>query len=95
VSEPVTISKGDIVEVVMDVVRVTDHRGEWERVLVHGVFPNGGPYPPLAEGGTRNVVQVFFGRNMGGIPAFRIAAPPQRYRTVKNDASDQEDGELT
>jgi hypothetical protein len=69
-----TISNGDRVEIVMDVVHVTNDEGEFERVLVQGVYPYGehASHPPLAPGAYRNVVGVFFGRNMGGIPAFLI-----------------------
>jgi hypothetical protein len=63
---------GDIVEIVLDVVHVSDDRGEHERVLVQGVFPRGSAHPPMPEGAQRNAVQVFFGRNMGGIRAFLI-----------------------
>ena len=37
-----------------------------------GVFPCGAAHPPMRPGAQRNVVQVFFGRNMAGIPAFLI-----------------------
>lgn len=64
---------GDIVEVVLDVIHVSDERGEHERVLVQGVFPRGAAHPPLPPGASRNAVQVFFGRNMGSLRAFLIA----------------------
>ena len=67
-----TVSTGDIVEIVLDVVHVSDDQGEHERVLVQGVFPRGSAHPPLPEGAQRNAVQVFFGRNMGGVRAFLI-----------------------
>lgn len=79
------INDGDIVEIVMDVYHVSEPRGEFERVLVQGVFRPGSAHPPVYPGAKRNVVQVFFGANMGGIPAFLImtalnedgeAAPP-------------------
>lgn len=63
---------GDIVEIVLDVIHVSDSQGEHERVLVQGVFPRGSAQPPLREGAARNVVEVFFGRNMGSLPAFLI-----------------------
>jgi hypothetical protein len=66
------IGDGDIVEIVMDVYHVSDPRGEYERVLVQGVFPSHAAHPPVHPGARRNVVQVFFGQNMGGIPAFLI-----------------------
>lgn len=66
------VSEGDIVEIVMDVCHVREPRGEYERVLVQGVFPPGAAHPPMHAGARRNVVQVFLGRNMGGIPAFLI-----------------------
>lgn len=72
------ISKGDRVEIVMDVIHVSDDRGEFERVLVHGVYPYGehASHPPVSPGGYRNVVGVFFGANMGGVPAFLIPSAP-------------------
>jgi hypothetical protein len=66
------INDGDIVEIVMDVYHVSEPRGEYERVLVQGIFPPYAAHPPIPPGASRNVVQVFFGRNMGGIPAFLI-----------------------
>lgn len=71
-----TINNGDRVEIVMDVVHVSDGRGEFERVLVHGVYPYGdnASHPPVSPDGYRNVVGVFFGANMGGVPAFLIPA---------------------
>jgi hypothetical protein len=54
------ISKGDVIEVVLDVVHVTRDGREFERVLVRGVFPRGVITPDPAPGATRNVVQVFF-----------------------------------
>lgn len=63
---------GDIVEIVLDVIHVSDSRGEHERVLVQGVFERGSAHPPMREGAHRNVMQVFFGRNMGSLPAFLI-----------------------
>jgi hypothetical protein len=66
------ISDGDIVEIVMDVYHVSEPRGEYERVLVQGVFMPGSVHPPAWPAARRNVVQVFLGRNMGGIPAFLI-----------------------
>lgn len=70
-----SVDPGDRVEIVMDVVHVTDDRGERERVLVQGVFPFGGPYPPPVPGAHRNITGVFYGSNMGGVPAFLIRAP--------------------
>lgn len=67
-----SVSAGDIVEIVLDVVHVSDDRGEHERVLVQGVFERGAAHPPLPEGARRNEVQVFFGRNMGSLRAFLI-----------------------
>lgn len=67
-----TITEGDIVEIVMDVCHVSEPRGEYERVLVQGVFPLRAAHPPVYPGARRNVVQVFFARNMGGIPAFLV-----------------------
>lgn len=66
------VSAGDIVEIVMDVYHVSELRGEYERVAVQGVFHPGASHPPVPPGARRNVVQVFFDRNMGGIPAFLI-----------------------
>jgi hypothetical protein len=66
------ITEGGIVEIVMDVYHVSDPGGEYERVAVQGVFPRGAAHPPGRPGAHRNVVQVFFGRNMAGIPAFLI-----------------------
>lgn len=63
---------GDIVEIVLDVIHVSDDRGEHERVLVQGVFPSGSAHPPVPEGAHRNVMQVFFGHSMGSLPAFLI-----------------------
>ena len=67
-----SVNPGDIVGIVLDVVHVSDSQGEHERVLVQGVFPRGAAQPPLREGAHRNVVEVFFGRNMGSLPAFLI-----------------------
>lgn len=66
------VSEGGIVEIVMDVYHVSEPRGEYERVLVQGVFRPGSVHPPVRPAARRNVVQVFFGSNMGGIPAFLI-----------------------
>lgn len=66
---------GDIVDIVLDVIHVSEAGqggGEHERVLVQGVFPSGGPYPPMLAGAARNVVQVFFGHHMHGVAAFLI-----------------------
>lgn len=78
-----TISNGDRVEIVMDVIHVSDERGEFERVLVHGVYPYGehASHPPRQPGAQRNVVGVFFGANMGGIPAFLIPSALARKAT--------------
>lgn len=67
-----SVSSGDIVEIVLDVVHVSDDRGEHERVLVQGVFPRGAAHPPPPAGANRNVMQVFFERNMGSLRAFLI-----------------------
>lgn len=67
-----SVNPGDIVEIVLDVVHVSDSHGEHERVLVQGVFPRGEAHPPLPPGAQRNVMQVFFGRNMGSLRAFLI-----------------------
>ncbi len=92
-----TVTEGDIVEIVMDVVHVSEHRGEYERVLVQGVFPRGAAHPPAPPGSRRNVVQVFFGRNMGGIRAFlimtalnedgEVVPPPARGREGGEDGT--------
>jgi hypothetical protein len=86
-----TVNDGDIVEIVMDVYHVSrPGETESERVEVHGVFSPGATHPPMRPGAHRNVVQVFFNRNMGGIPAFLIEtaltedgkiARPKRKRT--------------
>lgn len=68
------INTGDVVEIVLDVVHVSDDRGEWERVLVQGVFPRGAQLPALAADASRNVVQVFFGHDMHNIRAFLLPA---------------------
>jgi hypothetical protein len=69
-----TTTDGDIVEIVMDVVHVSAPDGEFERVLVQGVFPRGrsADHPAPPAGANRNVVQVFFGRQMNAIFAFLI-----------------------
>jgi hypothetical protein len=66
------IADGEIVEVVLDVVHVTRDGGEFERVLVQGVFPQGAALPPPLDGASRNVVSVFLGRDMRSIGAFLI-----------------------
>ena len=73
-----TISKGDRVEIVMDVVHVSRDDDEFERVIVHGVYPYGehASHPPAQPGAYRNVVGVFFGANMGALPAFLIPSAP-------------------
>jgi hypothetical protein len=70
----VSTQPGDVVEIVLDVVHVSgpDKDAEFERVLVQGVFPHGSALPPLPAGAARNVVQVFFGRDMHGVAAFLI-----------------------
>lgn len=69
-----SITEGDIVEIVLDVVHVSDviEGHEYERVLVQGAFPRGAQRPDPVPGGQRNVVQVFFGRDMRNVRAFLI-----------------------
>lgn len=66
------VNEGDVVEIVLDVTHVSDDRGEFERVIVQGVFPRNAEKPALAAGDRRNVVDVFFGRRVR-VPAFLIA----------------------
>ena len=67
------ISLGDVVQVVLDVVHVTDPDGtHYERVLVQGVFPQGTALPESAPGVSRNAVQVFLGHDMRSVSAFKI-----------------------
>lgn len=74
-----SISEGDIVQVVLDVVHVqgTAHGGvptghEFERVLFQGVFPQGAKLPPPVAGAERNVLSGFFGTDMRSVSAFLI-----------------------
>jgi hypothetical protein len=87
------ITEGAIVEIVMDAYHVSEPRGEFERVLVQGVFLPGSAHPPVYPGARRNVVQVFFGRNMGGIPAFLImTALNEDGEVVPPPAAGEEEG---
>lgn len=66
---------GEVIEVVLDVVRVEREDGSFERVIVRGVYPRGGPYPPLEPGAARNVVQTFYGATLN-VRAFLLPAAP-------------------
>jgi hypothetical protein len=85
------IAEGDIVEIVMDVYHVSRPGGEYERVAVQGVFPLRAAHPPMRPGAHRNVVQVFFGSNMSGIPAFLIMTALDEDGEVVPPPADEDD----
>lgn len=72
------IAGGDIVRVVLDVVHVSGPDGEFERVLLQGVFPQGAELPPAVDGASRNVVSAFFNTDMRSVSAFLIETALQR-----------------